>query len=194
MTTANKITIGRILLVPFFIVEMLYYVDSGDEWHRLWAIISFAVAALLDAADGYIARRYHQQSELGMVLDPLADKLLLLSAIILLSLKNDPYFVRVPLWLTGTILGRDVIILIGMAVILYVSGKPVVRPRITGKIATVLQMTVVTWTLFQWPTRPLTQFTIWAAVFTGVSGLFYIRDGVHQLNAHPSSAPKSSPH
>src|SRR2546428_2473822 len=136
MTTANKITILRILLIPFFVVEVLYYGKGGDELHRLWAIISFAVAAICDGVDGYIARRYNQRSELGAILDPLADKLLLVSGIVLLSLENRPYLETIPLWLTGTIIGRDVLVLIGLFVIQMVVGKVAVRPRILGKAAT----------------------------------------------------------
>src|SRR6516162_6569964 len=101
MTTANKITILRILLVPFFVVEILYYVQTGNELHRLLAMLAFALAAILDGVDGYVARRYNQRSELGTVLDPLADKLLLVSAIVLLSFTWT-YFDTIPLWLTGT--------------------------------------------------------------------------------------------
>src|SRR4030095_6512672 len=117
MTTANKITILRILLVPFFIAQVLYYVGSGDEFYRLLAILSFAIAAISDGVDGYIARRYNQRSELGAILDPLADKLLLVSGIVLLSLNNKPYLDHIPLWLTVTILSRDVLLLIGLIVI-----------------------------------------------------------------------------
>ena len=81
MTTANNITIFRVLLVPFFIVQVLYYAESGIEWHRFAAILTFALAALSDGLDGYIARRYNQRSQLGAILDPLADKLLLVSGV-----------------------------------------------------------------------------------------------------------------
>src|SRR5262245_22959957 len=78
MTTANKITIFRILLVPFFIVQVLYYADAEEptaqEWYRLGALLTFGLTALSDGLDGYIARRYNQRSELGAILDPLADK------------------------------------------------------------------------------------------------------------------------
>jgi cardiolipin synthase len=188
MTTANKITILRILLVPFFVVQLLYYVGSGNEWYRLWTITSFALAAMAEGLDGYIARRYNQRSELGAVLDPLADKLLLVSGVVLLSLDNHPFFVRIPLWLTVTIISRDVIVLIGLAVVYYISGKVRVRPRITGKIATVLQMATVLWTLFQWTPAVLPFLTSAAALFTGASGLLYVYDGVRQLNEHPASA------
>src|SRR5512136_2006345 len=99
MTTANKITILRILLIPFFVVEVLYYTKEGYELHRLLAILSFAVAAICDGVDGYVARRYNQPSELGAILDPLADKLLLVSGVVLLSFDHRPHLGKVPLWL-----------------------------------------------------------------------------------------------
>src|SRR5215475_7026316 len=135
MTTANKITILRILLVPFFVVEVLYYVKNGNEAHRLAAILSFAVAAICDGVDGYIARRYNQRSELGAILDPLADKLLLVSGIVLLSFDQRPYLQSVPIWLTGTIISRDILLLTGLIVIQMIVGKVKVRPRILGKVA-----------------------------------------------------------
>jgi len=190
MTTANKITILRILLIPFFVVEVLYYVKGGNELHRLLAIVSFAVAAICDGVDGYIARRYNQRSELGAILDPLADKLLLVSGIVLLSI-NWPYFVNIPLWLTCTIIGRDILILAGLVVIQITIGKVTVKPHIVGKIATVLQMGVVLWILLKWNTRWLLVWTLGAAICTGGSGLLYVWDGVRQLSAHPSSSPKS---
>jgi len=188
MTTANKITIFRILLVPFFIVQMIYYEDSGDEFNRLLALVSFAVAAMSDGLDGYIARRYHQRSELGAVLDPLADKFLLVSGIILLSIKN-PHFEQIPVWMTGTVVGRDLIILIGLTVIHYTVGKIRVRPRIIGKIATVLQMVVVLWLLLKWDSRWARIWIIGAALCAGLSGILYVLDGIRQLNTSPSSAP-----
>src|SRR5882672_10034167 len=162
MTTANKITIFRILLIPFFVVEVLYYVKNGNEAHRLAAILSFAIAAICDGVDGYIARRYHQRSELGAVLDPLADKLLLVSGIILLSVKNS-HLDQIPLWMSGTVVGRDLIILIGLTLIHYTVGKIAVRPRVIGKIATVLQMVVVLWLLLKWDSKWALNWMISAA-------------------------------
>ena len=188
MTTANKITILRILLVPFFIVQVLYYVETGNEWYRLCAVLSFAVAAISDGVDGYIARRYNQHSELGKVLDPLADKLLLVSAVVLLSLKNQSYLPHIPLWLTATILSRDALLIIGLVVIHYVSGKVTVRPVMIGKIATVLQMITVLWALFKFRPDWLMFPAAAAAVCTGVSGVIYVVEGVRQLSASPSSS------
>ena len=191
MTTANKITILRILLIPFFVVEVLYYVKNGNEVHRFLAILSFAIAAICDGVDGYIARRYNQRSELGAILDPLADKLLLVSGIVVLSFDHRPRFDTVPLWLTGTIIGRDILILAGMVVIQMTVGKVKVRPRISGKISTVLQMVIVLWILLQWADKWLKIWVAAAAIFTGISTIFYIWDAVRQLSAHPASNPKS---
>ncbi|HSY74912.1 MAG TPA: CDP-alcohol phosphatidyltransferase family protein [Dongiaceae bacterium] len=192
MTTANKITILRILLIPFFVVELIYYVRTGNEIHRLLAILSFAVTAILDGVDGYIAKRYNQISELGKILDPLADKLLLISGIVTLSFNHGNFLGQIPLWITGTIIGRDLLILLGVAVIRFTVGKIVVRPRLTGKIATVLQMAVVIWILLKWDAGQgalwLKYVTLGAAICTGVSGLLYVFDGIKQLGSHPTSS------
>lgn len=190
MTTANKVTILRILLIPVFVVEVLYYVQTGWEAHRYVGLGCFAVAALCDALDGFIARHFHQQSELGAVLDPLADKLLLVSAMVLLSFDHGPHLERVPLWLTGTVLGRDVLLVVGLVVIHMTVGRAVVRPRMVGKVATVLQMGVVLWVLLRWHGAVLEWLALAAAVTTGISGLLYVWDGVRQLSTSPSSGPR----
>ena len=102
--------------------------------------------------DGYIARHYNQRSrKLGAILDPLADKLLLrLRHLFCSALTNEPHFGSIPLWLTGTIIGRDLLLLVGLGVIQMTVGKSRCSPRIVGKIATVLQMICIGWLLFQW--------------------------------------------
>lgn len=193
MTTANKITILRILLIPFFVVETIYYIRTGYEFHWLLAILSFAVTAITDGVDGYIARHYHQISELGKILDPLADKLLLVSGIVLLSFDNRPYLRQIPLWLTGMIIGRDLLLGIGTVVIHFVVGKITVRARWTGKVATVFQMLVVVWILLRWDLVFhgwfLQAWILGAGLFTGISCLQYLFDGMKQLSAHPASSP-----
>lgn len=191
MTTANKITILRILLIPFFVVEVLYYVKNGNEAHRFAAILSFATAAVCDGVDGYIARRYNQRSELGAILDPLADKLLLVSGIVVLSFEHGPRLETIPLWLTGTIIGRDILVLAGMLVIQMTVGKVKVRPRMIGKVATVLQMVIILWVLLKWDPKWLRVWLLAAAICTGISGLLYVWDGSRQLSAHPASSAKS---
>jgi cardiolipin synthase len=192
MTTANKITIIRILLIPFFVVETIYFVRTGNEIHWLLAVLSFATTAILDGVDGYIARHYKQISELGKILDPLADKLLLVSGIVLLSFNNEPYLRQIPLWLTGTIIGRDLLLGIGAVVIHLVVGKLIVRPHITGKVATVFQMLAIIWILLRWDAlfhgRLLQIWIYGAGIFTGVSFIFYVFDAMKQLSAHPASS------
>ena len=139
-----------------------------------------------------MARHYNQRSELGAILDPLADKLLLISGIILFSL-NNAHLRSIPLWLTGTIIGRDLLVVIGLLVIHITVGKVRVQPRILGKVAaTVLQMLCVGWILMKWEggwaEGWFRVWTVGAAVCTGVSGLLYVLDGMRQLSSHPTSS------
>lgn len=195
MTTANKVTIFRILLVPAFVVQLLYYFRSGDDVDRIVALLIFTVAAILDGVDGYIARRYNQKSELGAVLDPLGDKLLLLSAICLLSINKDAWVPRfgedgwIPTWLTAIVVSKDMILLLGMALVYYTCGKIKFTHRIIGKVATVLQIAVVMWTLLQWSAHWLWYLALVAGITTAVSGVLYIRDGMKQLSQSPLSSP-----
>ncbi len=160
--------------------------------HHRVAVGAFETTAISDAVVGYIARHYHQISELGKILDPLADKLLLVSGIVVLSFNNAPYLRQIPLWLTGTIIGRDLLLAIGAVVIRAVVGKISVRPRMTGKIATVFQMLVVIWILLRWDLAHgdvLEILVLGAGLFTIVSLFQYIFDGMKQLSEHPSSSP-----
>jgi cardiolipin synthase (CMP-forming) len=193
MTTANKITILRILLVPYFVVQLLYYVHDGNEMELFLAVLAFSVAALSDGLDGFIARRYHQQSELGTILDPLADKFLLLSGLIVLSLDNRPYLERIPLWLTAVVLSRDVILVLGLVILHYTFGRIKVVPRLVGKAATLWQMVTVIWVLLRWDAFWLYYWALGAALFTGISGIFYVRDGILYLSESPTSSARSKP-
>jgi len=188
MTTANKITIGRILLVPLFIVQVIYYADTGNEYFRAIAVLAFALAASADAVDGYIARHYNQRSQLGAILDPLADKLLLVSAVILLSRRNNFHLAHLPIWLVIIILSRDALLVLGIALFHYMASEVKVRPRFSGKMATVLQMATVLWILLKWPPPTLPWLTVASGTLTALSGALYFYDGVRHLNAHPSSA------
>lgn len=189
MTTANKVTILRILLIPFFVAAILYYVRTGTETYRIAGLLCFAVAAICDGVDGYIARHYNQISELGTILDPLADKLLLVSGVVLLSFDHRAMLDQLPLWFTVTIIGRDLVLLIGLAVIHLTVGKVKVRPRMVGKVATVLQMAAVLWVLLKWHSGMLNYFVLGAATCTVVSGVWYVFDGMKQLSSHPTSGP-----
>jgi len=192
MTTANKITVVRILMIPIFVTLAIYYGQSIQEgnpqdWQRFAAITVFLLAAVSDGLDGYVARRYNQRSTLGGILDPIADKGLLLSGIITLSISNwstvDIHYGKFPAWFPVLVITRDAVILFGSAVLHILNGKVRVRPSWTGKVATVLQMAAIAWVMLQFRALPLLYVVLAAGLFTFVSGVIYVRDGVRQLQA-----------
>ena len=199
MTTANKITVVRILMIPAFVTMAIYYGESikrGDplEWQRFAAIIIFILAAVSDGLDGYVARRYNQRSTLGVYLDPIADKGLLLSGIITLSISNwsqsDPEYGRFPAWFPVLVISRDVVILVGTMILYLLNGKVHVKPKWTGKVATVLQMIAIGWVMLQLRFIPLLYVVVAAGVFTLISGIVYVTDGVRQLQAEGHAHPQ----
>jgi CDP-diacylglycerol--glycerol-3-phosphate 3-phosphatidyltransferase len=191
MTTANKITLVRILMIPLFVVMAIYYgqsVQRGEplEWQRFAAIMIFLLASVSDGLDGYVARRYNQRSSLGIILDPIADKGLLLSGVITLSISNwseDPDYGHFPAWFPVLIIARDAVILVGAVVLHLLNGRVQVKPHWTGKIATVLQMLAIGWVMLQLHFLPLIYVVCAAGVFTFVSGIVYVRNGVRQLQS-----------
>jgi CDP-diacylglycerol--glycerol-3-phosphate 3-phosphatidyltransferase len=193
MTTANKITVARIMMIPAFVTMAIYYGESirrhnPQEWMRFTAIALFLIAAVSDGLDGYVARRYKQRSSLGVILDPIADKGLLLSGIITLSISNwsetDPDYGRFPIWFPVLVITRDAVILVGAVILHFLIGnKMKVKPSWTGKVATVCQMCAIAWVMLQIHFLPLTFVVIVAGVFTAVSGVIYVLEGVRQLQA-----------
>ena len=176
MTTASKVTCARILLVPAFAALLVSYFKCGKEADRLAGILCFALAAVGDAVDGYIARRYNQRSDLGSILDPLADKLLLVTGLVLLSLDTRQLLSRIPWWLPAIVVTRDLVLLAGSIAIYRACGKLTARPRLPGKVSTVLQMTIVLWVLLRFPAPWLPCLTIGAGLFTILSGILYLHD------------------
>src|SRR5213082_4286359 len=133
-------------MIPVFVALAIYYGESIQrgaplEWQRFAAIIVFLLAAASDGVDGYVARRYNQRSSLGVILDPIADKGLLLSGIITLSISNwskvDPEYGRFPAWFPVLVISRDAVILVGTAILYFLVGHVKVKPIWTGKVATV---------------------------------------------------------
>ena len=178
MNFANKISTFRILTVPFFIASLIYY--SPEKGHlRLLALGIFALAVISDAADGYIARKSKQQSKAGLVLDPLGDKLLLMSAFVCLSFeKFSPHF---PTWVTLIVISRDCIILLGTLVIYMVKQNFNIFPTPWGKFSTGFQMASVFAVLLR---LPFSYIFWWGAVlFTVLSGAHYVRRGFQALYA-----------
>ena len=195
MTTANKVTIGRIILVPFFVVQLLYYFQNGNELHRWLACGAFLTATISDFIDGWLARNRGQATQLGSYLDPIADKLLLFSGLILLTYEsqNDPFGQRIPLSLAGTVIGRDVIVVAGSVLLYVVIGDVKVKPHVLSKTASVMQMVCIGWVLLKIPVTWAVDATFWLAlavtactIFTGV---LYVRDGIRQFSEHPAGQP-----
>src|SRR5437016_13520157 len=176
-------------MIPVFVALAIYYGESVRrgvplEWQRFAAIVVFLLAAASDGLDGYVARRYNQRSSLGVVLDPIADKGLLLSAIISLSISNwselDPSYGSFPTWFPILVISRDAILFVGAAVLYLLIGKLHVKPNWTGKVATVLQMIAIGWVMLQLRLLPLLYVVVAAGFFTAVSGIFYVTEAVRQ--------------
>lgn len=183
MTFANKITIFRILSVPFFIATLLYY-NPDREYLRYLALGIFILAIISDAIDGYIARKFRQKTEAGALLDPLADKFLLITAFILLYVISNKYFsIKMPLWIMLVVISRDAILLLGGGVFMLTNQKFEILPTSFGKVSTFFQMMTIVCLLLRCSFSPL----IWsiAMIFTVFSGFDYLRKGILILNSHP---------
>lgn len=178
MNIANKISTFRILTVPFFIACLLYYSPQKD-YLRIFALAIFILAVASDAVDGYIARKKRQHSPAGLILDPLGDKVLLVSAFIFLHLVDTG--IKFPLWVSLIVVSRDAIILLGIIAIFLVGQKLDIRPTIWGKTNTVFQMASVISVLIKFKFS----FIFWstAVIFTIISGMDYIRKGFGVLYA-----------
>ena len=174
MGLANWLTVLRILLIPVFI-SLLVYRRPGA------ALLVFLAAAITDLLDGYVARRHHMQSRLGAFLDPMADKLLLVSSFVTLT-----WLKALPFWIAAVVISRDMILLLG-ALAIHMAGLRIhPRPTWAGKAATFFQiLTVLAGLGSHFLRAPLgvTGFMWLAAAFTVISGLQYIVQGMRFLNA-----------
>src|SRR5436190_13187208 len=177
ITLPNVLTVFRMALIPVF-VSMLFYQQF------VWALGIFIFAGLTDGLDGLLARRFHQQSPLGRILDPIADKMMLVTSFIVLSMKGVyptpiPKHLPIPFWVTITVLSRDVFILVAAAAINMVTGFRAFQPSLPGKISTVVQIVAVATVMLAAQTRVGTGYylpTVYAAVFafTLLSGVHYV--------------------
>ena len=177
MSIPNYLTLFRILLTPVFFITLVSYTPE-KEGIRLIALAIFVVAALSDALVGRLARYLKQRTALGQMLDPLADKILLISAYIgLLFVAALPF--RPPLWITITIIFRDLILLFGFLTLNFADVKNEMQPNVWGKLTTVSQMLLLCFILLEWPVAiPLAFLTV---TFTIVSGIIYITRGLKFL-------------
>ena len=180
LTLANRLTIIRLLLVPILIGTALYYSPQKD-YLRFVTLAIFLCAMALDVLDGYVARKFNQETKAGAILDPLADKILLISTYICIY-KISVMFeaVRFPIWLVVAVISRDVILLLGCVVIRLFNGDVDINPTIWGKLTVFFQTVAVVGILMQWPVFNFSWYVI--LVFAVVSGIDYILKGVKELN------------
>src|SRR5688572_20052426 len=131
MGLANWLTVLRILLIPVFVTLLVYQRPGG-------ALVVFALAAFTDLLDGYVARQRGSQSRLGAFLDPMADKMLLISSFVTLT-----WLKALPFWIAAVVISRDVILVVGALLIHMVGGRIHPRPTWAGKAATFFQIATV---------------------------------------------------
>jgi cardiolipin synthase len=170
-TIANQLTLLRMLLIPAFVL-LVVYGRFG------WALVVFIVAGVTDALDGYIARMPGQQSELGAWLDPVADKLLLVTTFIVLTLPNIGLVNRIPIWLTVIVISRDIGIVLTVAVVNLAWGPRTFRPSQLGKVATawfILTCVVVMFYNWRGVESQVVDLFVWTSLaITIASGVDYV--------------------
>jgi cardiolipin synthase len=148
LTLANQLTLLRMLLIPAFVL-LVVYGELG------WALAVLLVAGVTDALDGLIARRAGQKTTLGAWLDPMADKLLLTSAFVVLTVPGTALVQRVPLWLTVLIISRDIVIVLTVAIVNLAIGRRTFVPSALGKTATAIYIaTGLLFMVFNYAQRP----------------------------------------
>ncbi|MBV9211056.1 MAG: CDP-alcohol phosphatidyltransferase family protein [Acidobacteria bacterium] len=182
ITLPNLLTMFRMVLVPVF-VSLLFYQKF------IWALAVFVIAGVTDGLDGLLARRFDQRSQLGTILDPIADKLLLVTSFIVLSLpsispqQQTPRHLPVPFWVTTAVISRDIFIIVGAAAINIVTGFRSFRPSWLGKVNTTVQILSIVSILIaasipSWisgyylPTIYVTVFAL--AVISGAHYVFFV--------------------
>ena len=186
MNIPNLLTILRILLVPILVILLIQRSFTK-------AFVIFFVCGLTDALDGFVARLMNQKTVLGAYLDPIADKALMISCFVTLSIRSV-----IPSWLSVLVISRDVIILLGIAVLTMMKIPFEVKPMFVSKVNTFLQiLTITVALLYKSKLMAVDVFVLkgffWAtALFTILSGLLYIFRGVRYINsANGTNAAKS---
>jgi len=165
------------VLIPVF-VSLLFY------QRFILALAIFILAGITDGLDGLLARRFDQKSQLGTILDPIADKLLLVTSFVVLSMRSVfpqplPSHLPIPFWVTVAVISRDVFILVGAAAINIVTGFRGFRPSVLGKINTTVQIVAIGLIIFAASVPFATGYylpTIYTIVFT-----FAVLSGAHYV-------------
>ncbi|MFM8394855.1 MAG: CDP-alcohol phosphatidyltransferase family protein [Acidobacteriota bacterium] len=186
LTVANLLTILRLVLIPVFVTAIFYN-------RFLVALTVFFIAALTDGLDGLVARAFNQKTPLGEILDPMADKLLLVTAFIVLTLPGYTILPPLPFWLTATVISRDLFIVLGALVINMTTGLNRFPPSVPGKLNTLVQVvTVVTFLTanvlhnqIEWQTLrnillPIYYLTMAMAIISGLHYIHHVNRGLNR--------------
>jgi len=170
LTVPNQLTILRIMLIPAFVLLVVY-------GYLGWALVTFLTAGVTDGLDGLIARRAGQRTSLGAWLDPMADKLLLVTTFVVLTLPDIPLTNHLPLWLTVLVISRDVVIVAVVAIISLAIGPRTFTPSVWGKLATatyIVTSVVIMYYNFRREEAVIVDLFIWASLaVTLVSAIDY---------------------
>ncbi|MGD0568211.1 MAG: CDP-alcohol phosphatidyltransferase family protein [Candidatus Sulfotelmatobacter sp.] len=183
LTAPNQLTLLRMVFVPFIVIELV-------EGRYFWALVLFVVAGFSDGLDGLLARKLHQQTLLGQYLDPIADKLLLSTMFLVLSILH-----KIPWKFTVLVFSRDISILAASAVLFAIAGLRNFRPSIFGKANTFSQIAAIFFVMLYairpsrwvWITR--TVFLRATFAFTIISALHYVFLVQHRLRSLPHALP-----
>jgi len=197
MTWATRITILRLILVPVFVTLIITYEDTTtqgrpEEFWRYLAIAVFLVASISDALDGYLARHWNQRSALGALLDPIADKLLLLASLVTLGLIPLDNLRPFPIWFPAIIISRDALLLGGYCVLRHFQVPVEIHPHWTGKASTLFTLLAILAVLFKldiWITFCLCTLGAGFALFCTA---FYVQEGLQLLSRSGHTAAQSA--
>jgi cardiolipin synthase (CMP-forming) len=186
ITIPNLLSLLRMGLTPLFLISVV----NGQS---VAALATFAAAGITDALDGYIARTYGQQSRLGAYLDPIADKMLLMSAYVVLAIPGLHHGALIPVWVTVLVLARDLFI-VAIALVSYLAlGMRRFHPNLLGKVNTIVQVVTVIAILASAVRLELIPLVKWlpyvAALTTIASGVSYVHEGAVRVEHHGAAPP-----
>jgi len=183
LTAPNQLTLLRMIFVPFIVIHLV-------DGHYRWALVVFVIAGFSDGLDGLLARTLHQQTMLGQYLDPIADKLLLSTMFLVLSILH-----KIPWKFTVVVFSRDISILAASAVLFAIAGLRNFSPSIFGKANTFSQISAVFFVLLneiyhqRWIWIARTEFLRATFIFTIISALHYVILVQQRLRTHTQAAP-----
>ena len=172
-TIPNLLTCLRMALIPVF-ASLLFYGYNG------WGLFVFLIAGISDGIDGFVARKFNQESELGTIIDPIADKLLMTVAFIVLALPKvlEPTrFLPVPFWVIAAVIGRDILIVTVAGAINIMTGFHGFKPSWLGKASTFVQVVAVSLILL----AAYTKYTFYLPTVYFIVVLLAVASGIHYI-------------